>query len=336
MTRVVLILFGAAFASFFARPSLANTDDRDLAAGRRLFSKGDWAGAAKALLLVAPRLSDPQKRALAYRQLGLAQLELSQTIAAEESFALALAADPLTELNPAQDSPAAVARFRAVRARLDGTFTVTTDQPARIAIDGADRGVAPLTLKLPIGPHHVRATSPDARYAAERSNVVIFSGKKMAVQLELKPLVAFLDVTGPAGFAIAIDGVTVGQTPAMNIAVTPGKHVLTVSAAGFDPKVTPIEVQAGDRRVLDGSLRKPIVIAHGPPPRRPPRLTRPWGWLAAGVAVVAAGVGITLYAVTDPLADHDSSRRNTGIGFMVGGAVSGVASAVLFILHRDR
>ncbi|MEX1368087.1 MAG: PEGA domain-containing protein, partial [Nannocystaceae bacterium] len=90
--------------------------------------------------------------------------------AREEVAARTAAAKPTTQ-DPEQ-SPAAV-----------GTVTVRAVEGARVAVDGEDRGEAPVELELPLGEHRVRITAPG--HHPWESTIDVIPGANPAVRAEL-------------------------------------------------------------------------------------------------------------------------------------------------------
>ncbi|MBI3072859.1 MAG: PEGA domain-containing protein [Deltaproteobacteria bacterium] len=278
--------------------------------GLTQFARGEWKGAVKTLRALAPRLTDPPKRGVAYLHLGLAQLELKQFRLAEDAFALAVTADPLIDVDPVEHPPRGVALFRATRDRFDALLTVLVDgPPARVFIDGVDRGQSPLSVKVRIGRHRVRAASADGKHEAPEQEVILRVGQAASVSLTLRPR----------------PGLSTQETSVGLVKSTP----LTIDPA-IPPTALSPEVPAAKIRVW--------------PPR--PRKTRPWAWALAGTALASLGTGAVLYfgATTPPANSRetfnaDVTRYNTrlawGGGLLIGGAAIGLGAVALFALHRE-
>jgi hypothetical protein len=290
------------------------------------------------LSAAATKLRDPKARARAYKQVGIAQLELGKSSAAEQAFVFALTADALVDVDPVSDPPTAVALFRSTRDKLDGTLTVAANRrEARVFVDGVDRGPTPFTGPLKVGRHQIRVATPDGHYERVMDNVVVGVGKTVALTIDLEARVGFLVVTGPVGHEVHVDGAPVGRTPLKRAAVAPGKRTVSVMRAGFETKIVEIEVEAGRESIVEGLLVKsaPAVVvatpATPPPPKTDPtttattttttlptrtvttflprRNTRPWAWVALGVTVVGLAIGSGLYFFSD-VGDYSGTRAD--------------------------
>ena len=98
-----------AIVAFFAvTPAGADPAQSIFKRGLSEFQRAEWKRAVKSLLSAAPRLKEPKERAIAYRQAGLARVELKQDRGAEEAFMLALTADPLVDVDPVEVQPRSV------------------------------------------------------------------------------------------------------------------------------------------------------------------------------------------------------------------------------------
>ncbi|MBI3072987.1 MAG: PEGA domain-containing protein [Deltaproteobacteria bacterium] len=304
--------------------------------GMSHFSRGEWKAAIKHLVIAALKLRTVKLRASAYKHIGLAQVELGKNSAAEQAFVLALTVDSLIDVDPVSDPPAAVALFRSTREKLEGALSVAANRPlARLFVDGNDRGPTPWSGAIKIGRRQIRVATPDGHYERVMDNVVVGVGKTVVLTLDLEARVGFLAVTGAAGSDVHVDGAPVGRTPLKRVAVAPGKRTVSVSRAGFDSKMSDVEIEAGRETTVDGTLVKsaPAVVATPPaktepstathtststttttstlttattPPLKtnavfePSRNTRPWGWVTLGVSTVSLAVGSILYFATSP------------------------------------
>lgn len=126
--------------------------------GVRAFNLGDFEAALKALDAAAAEGGDAatlEKVHLLRAQCFAARQDYAR---AEEAFALALDANPDATLDPTRVDPTVVKVLDSVRARLTGTLVAgSTPAGATLLVDGKSAGVAPLTMALPVGKHHVEA-----------------------------------------------------------------------------------------------------------------------------------------------------------------------------------
>jgi hypothetical protein len=172
---------------------------------------------------------------------------------------------------------------------------------------------------------------------------------------------------------VKVDGLVRGATP-LTIPVTPGKHKINLTRAGFESAATTIDVAPGDRKDVELTMNK-IEMAPLPPVANPAhdaagaaaaaeaeaqRGPRPsykkYGWILIGVAAAAAAVGagfgiaesaLHRDAVAAPPAETmrsdvdnkhdrgDSYAAITYTGLGVGGAAL-MAAAIVFIIDPSK
>lgn len=132
--------------------------------GQKLFNQGDYDNALKFLDAAAAEAGDVgtlEKVHLLRAQCFAARQDFSR---AEEAFALALEANPDTQLDPAKVDPTIVKLLDTVRARSLGNVTFGSTPPgATLVIDGKEAGVTPQTVALPVGRHKFEARWGDAK-----------------------------------------------------------------------------------------------------------------------------------------------------------------------------
>ena len=116
---------------------------------------------------------------------------------------------------------------------------------ARVSVDGEDRGVTPLTMKLAAGVHvlEVQIGKSEPRVIP----LTIRSGVQTAQYVELQnvPTTGGLDIrTDPPGARVSIDGQNRGTAPVTIRDLPPGDHDVVLEANG--QKVTQtVRVDAG-------------------------------------------------------------------------------------------
>ena len=116
---------------------------------------------------------------------------------------------------------------------------------ARVSIDGEEKGVTPLTVKLPSGAHVLEVQS--GRSEPRVIPLTIQAGVQTAQYIELQnvALTGGLDVRSePAGARVTIDGQNRGTTPVTVRDLAPGDHQVVLEAGGR--KVTQaVRIDAG-------------------------------------------------------------------------------------------
>jgi formylglycine-generating enzyme required for sulfatase activity len=135
-------------------------------------------------------------------------------------------------------------QIRIAIAKLPGRVTVDTQGvAATLAIDGKAIGPVPGEYSVPAGARDFQITAP--RYLDFNETVEITGlGEKQTFTAKLLP--AFSPVTiesKPAGARVAVNGKDVGATP-LTTDLDAGSHTVTLTASGFRPWETTIQVQA--------------------------------------------------------------------------------------------
>lgn len=126
-----------------------------------------------------------------------------------------------------------------------GTVTIESRPTgAEIFVDGASKGVTPLTLDLAPGKHELELKRPGA---SRQISLEVTAGQKLTQQIDLTNLraVGTLVVNStPTGAKVIVDGRDRGVTPVTLSDVTAGAHkVLIQSSAGSVTK--DVQLQAG-------------------------------------------------------------------------------------------
>lgn len=132
---------------------------------------------------------------------------------------------------------------------------VATD-PAGLAlrVDGVDRGLAPLRLRVDEGAHVVEALADGAVVA--RREVSVEPGTEIDLQLEARPTEARLRVVSqPEGAVVYVGGERVGRTP-LDVGVAPGEHQVTLQLDGHQPHEAPVLALAGGVATLSAVLQR--------------------------------------------------------------------------------
>src|SRR5579871_87384 len=156
-------------------PPAAPRPDR-LTAARAELSRGNFDQALKDLDAALAEVNDLAT---------LSQLELVRAQAfgakqdyhqAEGALAQALEFDPEAQLDAGRIDPALVKLLESLRGRLTGELRVESERPARVKVDGADHGAAPLRLELPIGRHLVEGATEEGTVFAREQVLIRRSG----------------------------------------------------------------------------------------------------------------------------------------------------------------
>jgi hypothetical protein len=125
--------------------------------------------------------------------------------------------------------PAAIARIRG----LVGLLEISADVPARVLVDGRERGLVPRSapLRLLPGEHRLRLVRDG--YATFEITIRVAPGKTSRVDAHLVALSESgglrVEAPGVEGAEVFVDGVRVGEAPWEGL-LAPGPHAVWVSA----------------------------------------------------------------------------------------------------------
>ncbi len=169
-----------------------------------------------------------------------------------------------------------------------------------------------------------------------------------------------LEIIGPAGTEISIDGQPAGSLPAIHVVRrSEGQAVVTASGAGFKDFAKTVSIAGGARTslaiVLDpidsrpaAAVAPPVPLAESPPPPPLPEV-QPSSWKTwTGGAVAAAGAGLLAWgmvwifidgtdacsAMAGPSCGMVYDTRRAGWMLAAGGAAAVTAGTILLLSGR--
>lgn len=125
-------------------------------------------------------------------------------------------------------------RWRASAAVPTSGQLVVISQPAggEVIVDGQRRGVTPLTLSLPVGPHSLQLNRDNVTRSIA---ITVKAGAEAThyVDLQAQPVVEvgqLLVTTEPAGARVSVDGQARGVTPVRLADLAPGPHAVSIKS----------------------------------------------------------------------------------------------------------
>lgn len=135
------------------------------------------------------------------------------------------------------------------------TLRVMSDPSgAQVSFGGKARGETPLECDVPECGKTVVEVAKDG-FQTSWSTVELDVGAARSLNVKLEPLKAAVLVhANPEGAAIALDGSHVGEAPLLMPRVALGKHKITVTQPGFQPKTVDLDVPNAVPQKLDVSL----------------------------------------------------------------------------------
>lgn len=140
-----------------------------------------------------------------------------------------------------------------------GTLAIESKPQARVYIDDAPRGMTPLRLDLPAGPHRVRL---EANSKARTLTVGVVAGAEVTQSIDLDRTVqtgSLFVRSEPAGAKVLVDNKPAGVTPITVLDLSPGSHTVSVTAADGSNARQTVQVEAGATATLRLSLDRPQV-----------------------------------------------------------------------------
>jgi len=145
------------------------------------------------------------------------------------------------------------------------TFRVEAEPPgARVWVDEADVGQAPIAVPVAGGRHKVRVAVDG--YAPAELNLDIAAGTAPPpLRFVLEPVTVRLSVTSvPKGATVRVDGKSIGVAPITTATVPPGSHEVRIEKRGYAPSIHRIEGAAGEVVAVRARLTR-LSAAQGPP-----------------------------------------------------------------------
>jgi hypothetical protein len=140
-----------------------------------------------------------------------------------------------------------------------GTLALESKPQARVYIDDAPRGMTPLRLDLPAGPHRVRL---EANSKARTLTVGVVAGAEVTQSVDLDRAVqtgSLFVRSDPAGAKVLVDNKPAGVTPITVLDLTPGPHAISVTGKDGSNARQSVQVEAGATATLRLSLERPQV-----------------------------------------------------------------------------
>jgi hypothetical protein len=141
----------------------------------------------------------------------------------------------------------------------EGTLALESKPQARVYIDDAPRGMTPLRLDLPAGPHRVRL---EANSKARTLTVGVVAGAEVTQSVDLDRAVqtgSLFVRSDPAGAKVLVDNKPAGVTPITVLDLSPGSHAISVTGADGANARQSVQVEAGATATLRVTLERPQV-----------------------------------------------------------------------------
>ncbi len=223
--------------------------------------------------------------------------------------------------------------------RVRGSIIVASEPAgAEVSMDGKVRGMTPLTLeRVDAGEHAVRIALDGFQPVQEQVKLTGREAVPFRVTLERRGTRAEFVATAPGtltidaperGMAVRLDGDLYGYTPIEGSRIPPGTYELEVTAKGWEPFATTIEVVSGEPiRVMHRSARifSEEELAAMVPSVWPERLL----WTGAGLGGVGLLAGVVAVAAQS---DYSNNRSSVGRADARSTALTSAAVADTFLV----
>jgi hypothetical protein len=236
--------------------------------------------AAQALRRLYASDPDPAhlQKALAYYRQYLDEVKEGRRVkdAAEAINALELLLAQRVEVAGGSNEPPPVTKPAR---RPTGTLQLDSATPGAVAIIAGRRPLAalPKWVDLPPGSYHVTVRAKGFQSLERR--VRIMAGRVTVVDSLLNEVPAELELTGEADADVVVDGRAVGRTPlSRRLRLPSGRHGIAVGRSGRTTFFRELELERGERRVLDVELGMTVQRGFA------------WGFLASAAGATVTGL----------------------------------------------
>lgn len=317
---LAMLVFGLALRTL---PALADEELKDDPRARQFFEVGAQAYRKGQYLLAI----DAFKEAYAITQrpgllFSLAQAHQRQFRASGDEQHLAQAIEHyrryLTRVNSGgrhADASAALNSLLIVAERLHppnqaspgrsqvfGRLLLSSSTPeAKLTVNAEAVETVPTALELPADKYRVVAAAPG--FETRTQEVSIVAGSTVPLNLDLRPLPAKLQISGPAGAEVFVDGRSVGWLPMAVLSLPAGEHWISLRRSGKKTRSALVRIERGQTAQLELALETTFQ--------------RSAAWVAGTGAVLGAGVtgalAILAYARDRDASSLDKDRRERGI-----------------------
>ncbi len=183
----------------------------------------------------------------------------SAKVTGQDNFARALSI--IVTPVPATDWTTNIAYFQVLQTPVvvtppanTGNVQINAITGANVYVDGQLAGQAPINLNIVAGRHVIRVSAPNYRDYSAVVNVV--AGRSGTIEANLVAVATngTLQVNGPRGANVYVDGQLVGQAPLNLNNITPGRHVVRVLLDGYREFSQVAQVAVGQNTVVNAQL----------------------------------------------------------------------------------
>ena len=219
--------------------------------------------------------------------------------------------------DPKTAAPAATSSAATPATPQEGTLAVDSTPKARVYIDDAPRGMTPLRLDLPAGPHRVRLEGEGNK--TRTLTVGVIAGQEVSQTVDLARSVqtgSLFVRSDPAGAKVTVDNKPAGVTPITVLDLAPGTHAVSLVGADGATAKQSVQVEAGVTATLRLALAKetPEPAAAATAAAAPAEPTNGWVLVDAPIELQVLQAGRTIGAsgrrISLPPGNYDLQLRS--------------------------
>ncbi len=147
----------------------------------------------------------------------------------------------------------------AVAASRIGVIKVVSPVPeARVYVDGASVGTAPVEREVVEGEHYVVVEKEG--YTRFEQKLAVVAGQALTVTAALSAVGSLRFLSTPDGAEVVLDGAPVGVTPLVKEGIDVGPHHVIVRLADHGPFETDVVVEGGKLGIVNATLQKIALV----------------------------------------------------------------------------
>lgn len=155
----------------------------------------------------------------------------------------------------AKKRPSAPKAVRSEHAKLM-VVPSPSDAPARLFVDGVDKGLIPNNQPLELAPGSHTVEVRRLGFANFTQSMDLAPNDSRQVLAELVAVSAVVNVeTNVPGAEVWVDGVRAGTAPLRSVLLTPGGHALVIRKSGHKDESSQLQVKAGREYTIQATLR---------------------------------------------------------------------------------
>jgi tetratricopeptide (TPR) repeat protein len=143
------------------------------------------------------------------------------------------------------------------RAQVFGRLLLSSSTAeAKLTVNGEAVETLPTALELPAEKYRIIASAPG--FETRTQDISIVAGSSVPLNIELRPLPAKLQISGPAGAEMFVDGRSVGWLPMAVLSLPSGEHWVSLRRSGRKTRSALVRLQRGQTAQLEMDLESTL------------------------------------------------------------------------------